>query len=65
VARFNADGSPDVAFGSDGKAMTNFTSKSDFALGLARQTDGNLVLAGGSGWGGSNPKVALARFLGT
>ena len=65
VARFNADGSPDVAFGSDGKAMTNFTSQNDFAFGLALQTDGNLLLAGGSGWGGSNPRVALARFLGT
>ena len=65
VARFNTDGSLDVAFGSDGKATTNFTSQFDFAYGLTRQADGNLILAGGSGWGGPNPKVALARYLGT
>jgi Domain of unknown function (DUF5122) beta-propeller len=64
IARYDTGGALDSTFSSDGKATTNFTSKFDFALGLARQTDGNLVLAGGSGWGGSNPKVALARYLG-
>jgi uncharacterized delta-60 repeat protein len=64
IARYDTSGALDSTFSSDGKATTNFTSKSDFALGLARQVDGNLVLAGGSGWGGSNPKVALARYLG-
>jgi uncharacterized delta-60 repeat protein len=64
IARYDTSGALDSTFSSDGKATTNFTSKSDFALGLARQVDGNLVLAGGSGWGGSNPRVALARYLG-
>ena len=42
----------------------NFTTRADFAFGLARQpVDGNLVLVGGSGWGGSNPKFAIARLL--
>jgi hypothetical protein len=43
----------------------NFTRRADFAIGLvARPTDGNLILVGGSGWGGSNPKFAVARLLG-
>ena len=46
-------------------AATNFTSRADFAFGLAIQADGDLVLAGGAGWGGRNPKLAVARFLGT
>jgi uncharacterized delta-60 repeat protein len=65
VARFDSDGGLDVTFGADGKATTNFTRYDDFAFGLARQADGNLVLAGGSGWGGPNPKIALARYLGS
>ena len=65
VARFDSDGGLDVTFAADGKAMTNFTRYNDFAFGLARQADGNLVLAGGAGWGGSNPKIALARYLGS
>jgi serralysin len=65
VGRFDSDGGLDVTFGVDGTATTNFTRHNDFAYGLALQADGNLVLAGGSGWGGSNPKIALARYLGS
>jgi uncharacterized delta-60 repeat protein len=61
AARYLADGTIDPAFG---KVTLNFTSRADFALGLAAQpADGNLVLVGGSGWGGSNPKFAVARLL--
>jgi uncharacterized delta-60 repeat protein len=64
IARYGTAGALDATFSGDGRAMTNFTSHNDFAYGLAQQADGNLVLAGGSGWGGSNPKVAVARYLG-
>jgi uncharacterized delta-60 repeat protein len=63
VARFDSDGALDVTFAGDGKATTNFTRFNDFAFGLARQAAGNLVLAGGAGWGGPNAKLALARYL--
>jgi uncharacterized delta-60 repeat protein len=65
IARYDTSGALDGTFSADGTRLTNFTSQSDFAYGLAQQADGNLVLAGGSGWGGSNPKVALARYLGS
>ena len=64
AARYLSDGSLDPMFGSGGIALINFTARDDFAFGLTRQpADGNLVLAGGSGWGGSNPKFAVARLL--
>jgi uncharacterized delta-60 repeat protein len=64
AVRYLSDGSLDPAFSSDGKAFVNFTTRDDFAFGLTQQpADGNLVLAGGSGWGGSNPKFAVARLL--
>jgi uncharacterized delta-60 repeat protein len=64
IARYGTRGALDATFSGDGRAMTNFTTRNDFAYGLAQQADGNLVLAGGSDWGGSNPKVAVARYLG-
>ena len=63
IARYDTSGALDSTFSGDGKATTNFTRHDDFAFGLALQADGNFVLVGGSGWGGSNPKVALARYL--
>jgi uncharacterized delta-60 repeat protein len=64
VARYDASGVLDSSFNGGGIAATDFTRHDDFAFGLALQTDGNIVLAGGSGWGGSNPKVAVARYAG-
>jgi uncharacterized delta-60 repeat protein len=64
AVRYLTDGSLDPTFGTGGKATVNFTRRDDFAFGLTQQpVDGNLVLAGGSGWGGSNPKFAVARLL--
>ena len=65
IARYDSSGTLDSTFNGGGFAATNLTRHDDFAFGLAVQADGNLVLAGGSGWGGSNPKIALARYLGT
>jgi uncharacterized delta-60 repeat protein len=64
AVRYGSDGSLDPTFGSGGVAFVNFTARDDFALGVTAQpADGNLVLAGGSGWGGPNPKFAVARLL--
>jgi hypothetical protein len=44
--------------------VTNFTRHDDFAYGLALQADGNALLVGASGWGGPNPRIAAARYMG-
>ena len=64
LARYRQSGSLDSSFSGDGKTTTDFTSRSDFAFGLAIQADGNIILAGGSGWDRPNPKFAVARYLG-
>ena len=61
VARFNSDGTLDASFGGDGKVMTDFTSGSDYAPGVAIQADGKIVVVGTAGsW--PDTKFALARF---
>lgn len=66
MARYHADGSLDAGFGSDGMVVTNFgyvqivgvtVDRSDLARGLARQSDGKLVVAGES-----ESDAALARY---
>jgi uncharacterized delta-60 repeat protein len=59
VARFLPDGRLDATFGSEGTVGTDFGDGST-AHALVRQPDGHLVVAGGSGIGGSN--VVLARY---
>ena len=63
AARYGSDGALDTTFGGDGRVTTDFTAQADFALAVALDLNGKLVLAGGAGWGGSNPKVGLARYL--
>jgi uncharacterized delta-60 repeat protein len=65
IARYDTSGALDSTFNGGGFAETDFTRHDDFVYGLAVQADANFVLAGGSGWGGSNPRIALARYLGT
>src|SRR5205823_1189211 len=67
AARFNADGSPDGSFGTNGTIATSFAGDSAaYAVGL--QEDGNIVVAGGRPNGGnaySSPAgpFLLARYL--
>ena len=63
LARYNANGSLDATFSSDGKQTTSFTSRRDLGYGAAIDGAGKVVVAGGSGIGGSNPKFAVARYL--
>ncbi len=60
LARYNADGTPDSTFSGDGKVTTNFTPGDDSAFGVAIQSDGKIVAAGGAG--GSGGRFALARY---
>jgi uncharacterized delta-60 repeat protein len=64
IARYDTDGALDVTFSGDGRAVTNFTRHDDFAYGLALQADGNALRVGASGWGGPNPRIAAARYMG-
>ncbi|MEK6284782.1 MAG: delta-60 repeat domain-containing protein [Acidobacteriota bacterium] len=53
LARYNADGSPDLTFGPGGKVVTAFSSSYDFALDVLIQNDGKIVAVGYSNNAGS------------
>jgi uncharacterized delta-60 repeat protein len=57
LARYNADGTPDATFSSDGKLMTNFTTRPEIAFGVALQATGKIVAAGRVAG-----RFALARY---
>jgi uncharacterized delta-60 repeat protein len=46
LVRYNEDGSLDNSFGTNGKTVTDFFGSSDFAMAMALQPDGKIVLAG-------------------
>ena len=62
VARFNADGSPDVNFGVGGSVTTDIESDSDEAYGLAIQADGRIVAAGPVHVPSATVDFGLARY---
>lgn len=62
VSRFNADGSVDPGFGTNGKTSTDFFGSLDKAFSLAIQPDGKLLLGGQARDGATNYKGALARY---
>jgi uncharacterized delta-60 repeat protein len=67
LARYDADGTLDSAFDTDGKVTTDFGSIQERATGVAIQGDGKIVAAGMSGQTGApNPstdsKFTLARY---
>jgi uncharacterized delta-60 repeat protein len=59
LARYNADGGVDTAFGSGGRLTTDFNGSEDEARAVAIQSDGKIVAAGSSG---AFPEFALARY---
>ena len=62
LARYNPDGTLDTTFSGNGKATTDFTpGEQDVAFGVAIQTNGRIVAAGGGDVGGVS--FALARFM--
>ncbi len=61
VARFNANGSLDTTFDGDGKATTVIGSSDDTGENMVVQSDGKIVVVGGS-YNGSNYDFAVVRY---
>lgn len=62
VVRFNPDGSLDTTFDADGIVTIDFGGTHDFAWAVALQTDGKIIVAGNTGFGGSFLDFAVARL---
>jgi uncharacterized delta-60 repeat protein len=64
LVRYNANGSLDTTFDTDGRVITAIGTGSDFANGVAIQPDGKIVAAGrADGFAASGTDFALARYL--
>ena len=61
VVRYNADGSLDSSFDTDGKVTTPIGSGNDLGVSMAIQSDGKIVVAGSS-HNGSNWDIAVVRY---
>jgi uncharacterized delta-60 repeat protein len=46
ILRYDADGTPDAGFGTDGIVMTSVSSSDDYAYAVVEQPDGRLVVTG-------------------
>ncbi|MBI5351847.1 MAG: hypothetical protein HZB50_04340 [Chloroflexi bacterium] len=68
LVRYNSDGLPDLAFGTDGRVITDFGIRvsnvgfANYGNAVAIQPNGKIVVAGSSGNGGSDSQFALARY---
>ncbi|MEX2140632.1 MAG: hypothetical protein WD894_15320, partial [Pirellulales bacterium] len=66
VARYNADGSPDLSFDGDGWLTTDFGQGTgwaqDFATSVTVQANGKILVAGYSHQGTTGEDFALARY---
>jgi uncharacterized delta-60 repeat protein len=61
LARYKIDGALDSSFDGDGKVVTNFGNSDDYALALAIQPDGKIIVAGHS-FSQTSGGTALARY---
>jgi uncharacterized delta-60 repeat protein len=62
VVRYNPDGSRDTSFGTAGRVITDFGHADNQAQGVIIEKDGNIVVAGTTGFLGSQ-HLALVRYL--
>jgi uncharacterized delta-60 repeat protein len=62
LTRYRANGSLDPAFGGDGVVITNFSKREDSVAGVAIQSDGKIVAAGGANPTARISKFAVARY---
>jgi uncharacterized delta-60 repeat protein len=62
LARYNADGSLDTGFGSDGTVTTAFWGHSDQIHSVAIDGNGKIVVAGSATISGSNDNFELVRY---
>ena len=58
LVRYNADGSIDSEFGSDGTVITNLNPGFDYITAMVMQPDGKLIAVGAAG-----PDFLVARYL--
>ena len=65
MQRFNNDGSIDNFFGNNGLMISELSSYSDFCNSAIIQSDGKIILAGGSYSDGNIYNFALARYTNT
>jgi uncharacterized delta-60 repeat protein len=61
LVRYNADGSLDATFDTDGLLMTSILGVGDLAYDVAIQTDGKIIAAGYGG-NGSGTNITLVRY---
>jgi uncharacterized delta-60 repeat protein len=61
ILRYNADGTPDPTFNSNGVVLTSVGPGDDYARSLFIQPDGKIVVAGPV-WNGADYDFALARY---
>jgi uncharacterized delta-60 repeat protein len=61
LARYNANGTPDLGFGPGGVVTTDFAGGDDRAEGLVIQSNG-MIVAAGSAFTGSSSDFAVARY---
>ncbi len=62
LARYNANGSLDTSFDTDGKVTTIIDSGENNGMAVAVQSDGKIVVAGRVFQGSGNNDIALARY---
>ena len=62
LVRYNANGTPDNSFDTDGIVTTDFGTSNDRGQSVAVQADGKILVAGTSYNGGSNDGFALVRY---
>src|SRR5215813_12415350 len=62
VLRYNPDGSPDTTFGLGGQVFTDFGNSTDWALAIALQADGRIVVAGLASTSNLVRTFAVARY---
>lgn len=62
VTRYFADGSLDLAFGSEGKVIIDFDRRDERARSIAIQQDGKIVLGGSSGVGFNQEDFIVVRL---
>jgi uncharacterized delta-60 repeat protein len=62
LVRFNADGSLDTSFDTDGKATTDFSSRSDIIYDMTLQPDGKIMVVGVSAGSFGFGEIVFARY---
>lgn len=65
LARYNADGSPDLTFGGSGHTILDLGGVRDFVTAAALQPDGKIVIGGGCGADFNTQRFCVARVTAT